>query len=70
MIKRGQTVTVGIAGLHSQHRGRILRRGYMGEGWWIVREIPADDERAAFLKRLPRAVNGACVHESQIQAAS
>jgi hypothetical protein len=37
-------------------------------GWWIVREIPADAERAAFLKRLPRAINGACVHESKLLA--
>ena len=69
MFKRNQIVTVGIAGLHSQYQGRILRRGYMGEGWWIVREIPADAERSTFLKRQPRAINGSCVHESQITAA-
>ncbi len=68
MFKRNQIVTVGIAGVHSQYQGKILRRGYMGEGWWIVREIPPDAERADFLRRLPRAINGACVHESQLAA--
>ena len=68
MFKRNQIVTVGIAGLHNQYQGKILRRGYMGEGWWIVREIPADAERVAFFKHLPRAIKGAFVHESQLTA--
>jgi hypothetical protein len=69
MFKRSQLVTVGIAGIHHQYQGRIIRAGTM-PGWWVVREIPADAERADFLKRLPRAVDGACVHESRLQAAS
>jgi hypothetical protein len=67
MFKRNQIVTVGAAGINSQYQGRILGADN-APGWWIVREIPADAERAAFLKRLTRAINGACVHESQLAA--
>lgn len=65
MFKRNQIVTVGIAGIHSQYQGKIIREDKM-PGWWIVREIPADAERASFLRSMPRAINGACVHESQL----
>ena len=68
MFKRNQIVTVGVAGLQSQYQGRILSADKTMPGYWIVREIPADAERANFLKRLPRAINGMCVHESQLRA--
>ena len=68
-FKRNQIVIVGVAGVHNQWRGRIVRRDSTA-GYWIVREIPADAERAAFLKRLHPAINGACVHESHIAVAS
>lgn len=66
MFKRNQVV--GIAGIHSQYQARVVRRDSMA-GWWVVREIPEDAERAAFFKHLPRQLHGACVHDSQLQAA-
>jgi hypothetical protein len=66
MFKRNQIVTVGVAGLHSQYQGRIVGADKTMSGYWIVREIPADAERAAFFKGLPRGINGMCVHESQL----
>jgi hypothetical protein len=66
MFKRNQVVTVGIAGLQSQYKARIVGRDKTMPGWWIVKEIPAAAERIAFFKHLPRQWHGACIHETQL----
>ena len=68
VYKRNQVVTVGIAGVHSQYRGRILRRSDIGVGWWVVRELPSGDaQRDAYIRSL-RGRCDMCVHDSQLAA--
>lgn len=68
MFKRNQIVTVGIAGVHSQYKGRILRRADVHDAYWIVREMPSGDpDRDAYIRSL-RGRCDMCVHDSQLVA--